>query len=593
MQPVVASLAVFCVTLLVAPQRISAAQEPRLDPADRPALDRHRIVVVMHAGHSARMRAATSGWLSFSIASGLEQHGAGYVVTFRSVRRFLHAQVLSESDASKDYLLKLAALTRARFAVTGSYALERDGVRLTLSVVDLLTGVRHDSITMSTGGAASLDRVITAGVQRLAATLAGLASPDYATSPTLSRPPPSFAAYRSFEAGLRLSAEGRYADALDSLDLAVAIDSTFVAARLEALFIRWVRYDIAAVDSMLRDLERREPTLLARERIEVDLASAQRADDVEAGLAAARRYVDYVPEDQYPLGLFALRGNYLREALGAFRSGPAESPFTARSSAHWSQYLRTLHMLGRYQEELAEAVRARALLPTSRGMAWYQVRALIGQGKVGEALLLHREIERLPDTSSNGRIGHWSNTVLELLAHDAQDSAGAVLAHIIRAQEALPPETRRSARASMARHYQLAGRWAEAEPLVESLLRDTRPHAVWQQKNHMMALGCIAAARGADEAARRWASRLDTLRVGVPVQDRVAMGAAIDVAQGTVLACLGDQEGAVVLFARGMSTPGAPGYGFGYGFGPWLHRNVFYEKLRGFEPFERLMRPRD
>ncbi len=589
----VASLAGFCATLIVAPQRISAGQELLVDPVHPPVLERHRVVVVFHAGQPARARDDTLGWLSFSIASGLEQYAAGRVVTFRSVQRFLHAWVVVERDASSDHLANLAALTRARWAVTGSHAIEGDTVHLTLNVVDLLTGVRERSIAVSAGGPAPMARIIATGVQRLAFTLTGLATPDYATPPVLSRPPPSFAAYRSFDTGLRLVADGRHADALSNLDQAVAIDSTFLAARLEGLFIRWLRYDIAAVDSVLRDLDRREATLVARERIEVDLARAQRADDVEAGLAAARRYVDYVPEDRYPLGLFALRGNYLREALGAFRGGPVGSPFTARSIDHWSQYLRTLHMVGQYDEEREEAARAAALFPSSRGTAWYEVRALIGQRKVGEALRLHREIEPLPDATSDGRIGQWGNTVRELFAHDAQDSAAAVLARLIRAQEALPPERRAAARASMAAHYELAGRWADAQLVVESLLRDTPPGAVWQRKNHMMALGCIAAARGADEAARRWVARLDSLRATVPDQLRVTIGAAIDVAQGTVLGCLGEREGALVLLERGMRTPGAPGYGFGYGFGPWLHRNVFYEKLRGFEPFERLMRPRN
>jgi hypothetical protein len=128
--------------------------------------------------------------------------------------------------------------------------------------------------------------------------------------------------------------------------------------------------------------------------------------------------------------------------------------------------------------------------------------------------------------------------------------------------------------------------------LTESLLMDTPVTAWWRRKNLLTSLGCIATARNNPRAARGRIGQLDSLRPTAPAEGSIAVGAAIDVSQATVLACLGERERAVALLERGLRASGAPGYGFGYGCGPWLHRDVLYEKLRGFEPFERLIRAR-
>jgi len=90
-------------------------------------------------------------------------------------------------------------------------------------------------------------------------------------------------------------------------------------------------------------------------------------------------------------------------------------------------------------------------------------------------------------------------------------------------------------------------------------------------------LGAIAARRGDSAAATRYSGELARLDIPYLRGDHTAWRARI-------AAVLGGRDEAVQLLRRALSE--------GVGYGLWIHTDMDLESLRGYAPFEEMVRPK-
>jgi hypothetical protein len=134
--------------------------------------------------------------------------------------------------------------------------------------------------------------------------------------------------------------------------------------------------------------------------------------------------------------------------------------------------------------------------------------------------------------------------------------------------------------ANRANCFYLAGRVTEAESLYREIAeRAATSRVEWDRGvriNAYARLAILAARRGDSTAARRLFAALDSLPPYTGPRD-------IAHAQARVAIALGERERAISLLRRATSD--------GLGFRWTGEHNVDYGPLRGFTPFEELLRP--
>jgi tetratricopeptide (TPR) repeat protein len=112
-----------------------------------------------------------------------------------------------------------------------------------------------------------------------------------------------------------------------------------------------------------------------------------------------------------------------------------------------------------------------------------------------------------------------------------------------------------------------AERWREAASAFATLAGDRK----WML-DALGASGVLAARQGLADSARAFDARLAALGRSALFRARIA-------------AVLGDREQAVALLRQAFSE--------GANFGVWLHADMDLESLRGYPPFEALLRPKE
>jgi DNA-binding SARP family transcriptional activator/Flp pilus assembly protein TadD/TolB-like protein len=213
------------------------------------------------------------------------------------------------ANASQDVteLAELARRVGATLLVTGSIGRDQQALVLDLTVRDARTGrlLRSDALSRPDAAALANEaaaRVLTAVV----AQRPGLRVADLE--------PSSVEAYQHFERSMAAFQEGRAQEADQELDLAVALDSSFLAAVQVRLNRAIVNNDTLAT-RRLRDLLRRSGDHSSQfDRIQTSAYDALAASEWERSEAIARQLVRRYPRDPRAYlvlsGVLATRGRF-------------------------------------------------------------------------------------------------------------------------------------------------------------------------------------------------------------------------------------------------------------------------------------------
>jgi hypothetical protein len=230
-------------------------------------------------------------------------------------------------------------------------------------------------------------------------------------------------------------------------------------------------------------------------------------------------------------------------------------------------------LLGRHDEELRIAAAAKALLPSSLATRNDELFALAALGRLDD---LRRGVEdSLGITARGGGTpgGSMRLAAEELRAHGHRHeslelSKRGVAWYRNRPAQDLVGETNRFA---LAQTLYAAEEWAEAGKLMAPLVKE-RP----DNMAYATLLGAIAARTGDRGAAAKSAVTL--------AQAPSNPGGAMELRRAQLAALLGDRDQAVEFLRAGLAR--------GLSMSLALHRQMDLESLRGYAPFDELMKPK-
>ncbi|MDX1395601.1 MAG: BTAD domain-containing putative transcriptional regulator [Gemmatimonadota bacterium] len=505
------------------------------------------------------------------IAQELEASGLLDPIPASAVAGELRARGPGEG-ATDRATLDLAARVGAGLAVTGSYYALRDSLEFHARVLDVATGQLVRSIegspTPTSAPLPGIDRLRRAVTAALATTV----DPRLSASAAASSQPPDLEAYRLYADGLDAFFHGDWRTALDLLRSAGARDSSFTAPLIWAAHVGMQSARPRVADSVLAALAPRRNSLRAWDRAMMDFFEARLRGTWEDVRVAASRVVDIAPGSEWLLQLAAANLDVNRPAetlrihdmidptLGWLREWPY----------HWKLRADAQHRLGRYEEQLEDVAVWREALPGAALSA--EIGALAGLGRL--ELLAARLESGMRGLDVWSRAGLLVSAASELDAHGQPAEAEELRERAFHTLGTLAPEELKARPGVHARILLGTGRWTEARAAYLS----TTSELGVSEETRQSRLGQIAARLGEREEALRRSAWLAGRGEGPSTRGWYSMERAF------IHALLGERETAFQLIERAIAE--------GHGFYPWLHVAPPFESMRGWGPFDELMRPK-
>lgn len=471
--------------------------------------------------------------------------------------------------------------------VTGAYYLQGDDV----SFQTLVTDVVHDRILEGPGPvAAPVERPLE-GLEELSRRLAASLAPSLSPRAGHVRQgahPPSFEAYRAYMEGLELFIRGRWEAALPHFRQAADAEPGYALPRIVCAIAHWNLGHLTEAERVAGEASRLRHGVGRFEGAVLDMVLAWLRGDWAAAHLAAGIQAEIAPGSipHFQVAEEARRLNRPREARAVLSGLDPERGELAGWIFFWIELCTSHHLLGDHGRELTAARRARELHPDHPVAALLEVRALAAGGRI-DAL-----VGRLDDIlATPGRREPRPGTLLreaalELRAHGHPGPADELLERAVRwyverTHGTDPPDLRRD----RARTLYHAGRWEEAGTIFRSLADEGPPGVApvgfhhGHLQGHLDAgyLALVAVRLGDEPECDAWRRRLREMEgpylYGAPWLWLSA------------LAALRDEAERAVSHLRRALAEGLP-------FGMHLHTEPHLARLRGYAPFDALMRPR-
>ena len=571
---VIASAAVAAVAVAVLVRYEVERAKPTI-PGPAP----HRVVVAQFANHTAKPDLDYLGVMAADwVTEGLQRTGIVDVVpsaTALQASRFVTAATTRSS--ALDPVRTLSTETSAGIVITGAYYQQADQVAIQVEVTDALT-----SKLLGTVGPvrAELGSPIAAieGVRSLVMGLLASKLDDRLTSSVAGAiQPPTFEAYREFSEGLDDYVRNDYRAAIVHFDGAFSRDTTFVTALLMGSISESNMGNYASADSLLTILAPNRAQLTPYDRDWFDFRRNLMHGDRPAALRAIRAIAAAAPGTKatYNLAVEAMQDGYLAQAERALESLPPDRGAMREWAPYWDVLSRVLHMRGLARKEMEAAKQSRRAFPTRLSTLRGTVRALAARRDVGQLKQLLDSAQRLPPDSKGVTAGDLAlEAGIELRAHGSPDDARAVLERSLSwfaaraAGSVSKPE-----QLALAQTYYELGRWNSARSMADSLLAGDPANAEY------LGLAGAAAARAHDADAAGRAS------IAIGKLPRMYSLGVASFAQARIAAVLGKKDSAVVYLQRAFAE--------GHEFDLWVHRDIDFALLRGYAPFDELVRPKE
>ncbi|HEY0673741.1 MAG TPA: hypothetical protein VGD27_15795 [Longimicrobiales bacterium] len=470
----------------------------------------------------------------------------------------------------------LARRTQSAIVVSGSVYLQQDSLVFQGEISDGASGKMLRPLqpikTASSNPTAAFEDLR----ERVMGALATLLDADLPPTSSLTSHVPKYTAYQEYSAGLETVSNESVGAARQQFEKAFALDSTFVLAQLwvvRAYMNNLWAWDKA--DSVAQLVAKRRHELGEMDRYVLDYLQATLRRDQAARLNAARAVSRLAPAStwQVRVATVALDSNRASDALAELdRIDPAvQKPEAA--ALYWSARGRTLHRLGRFEEELACMRRIAPLVPEDAWSYGAPLRALAALGRVDEIIAMLEA-----RAASPGFIGFGLNAQIhayELAAHGHPGKARKLTEWILADWERQSDKIRLGDLGTELHAELLAelGRREESTAVYrEWAARPSQAGSEWTRT----VLGRIAAESGDTAAAEETIRWLATVAQGKPGRAYVA--------QADIAAALGQRERAVNFLRLGFAD-GVP-------INDNTHALPNLAPLKGYPPFEELMRPK-
>ena len=465
--------------------------------------------------------------------------------------------------------------TGAGLVVAGSYYLSGGDVRIEARLTDAATG-RFTGFDPTLGPRDAPAAAVEALRQRIMGAVA--LRDDTTWLPGHDERPPTYDAYQEYLVGMARGGDDD-AVAIAHFERAAELDPQFVSPRLAAVGFSVNNGDFAGAARHLSVLEARMARLTPYQRFKVAAHRARLAGRSEEAYLAEREAMRLVPGDAREAFFYAVQAavaNHHREAVAALTAPldwkrVREQP-GARSGFYFWNLAESLHLLGEHERELAEVRRGQVLHPQLTYLRLWEASALVALGRIEEA---DRVVTQAMTLATVGYVDHGNLlvvTALELRVHGHREASVRMAERAVAWLRGRPPEEARRTRRLLALSLRGAERWDEATPLHETLARETP-----DDLDCVGTLGILAAHRGERAEALRVSERLRRLERPYLMGENTLMRARI-------AAWLGEKDQAVDLLRTAFAQ------GVWHDIGP--HRDMDLAPLRGYPPFEDLIRAR-
>ncbi|MGH9199968.1 MAG: protein kinase domain-containing protein [Vicinamibacterales bacterium] len=457
-------------------------------------------------------------------------------------------------------------------AVTGAYYLDGQNLRIQASLSDKSGALLH-AIEPAVSPRTDPGKAVELVQQRVLGAIVTMLDPDY--SPSSSSRPPLYNAYREFTAGMDLFADEPLR-AVTHFRRATELDPGFFNAWLMMAHTYSNAGDRGHEREAIDQMNTMRDRLGVFERLELSqLVHAFEGRLLDA-LTALREVEKLDPGNlvaNYEIGRYAIRLNRPQEAIDQFAKVNAET-WNARTVGRWrhGRLAMANHLLGRHEEELRIATVAKGLFPSSLATRNDELFALAALGRLDD---LRRAVDdTLPITplGVGTPAGSMRLAAEELRAHGRRAEAIDLAKRSVTWYRNQPqPFFTPANRLALAQSLYTAEEWPEAGKAIAALLKEQPANTLY-----VALAGAIAARMGDRALASKHAATLS--------QAPSTPGGAIELRRAQLAALLGEREQAVELlrsaFARGLSMSTA------------LHRQMDFESLRGYAPFDELMKPK-
>jgi DNA-binding SARP family transcriptional activator len=474
----------------------------------------------------------------------------------------------------------LAIVTGAGLAVWGAVDRRGEQIEFVASIVDERSGRILRTLEPVPGDPREPRAALTLLRDRVMAVISEAVDPRLAASASVSGGPPRYDAYAEFITGVGIWYDGRNGrDALPHFRRASALDSTFA---LPLIWAAWVHQTFGQCDSTQAMAGRLAALRLSRlEQLQIDRQMARCRGDLPAAYRLAHALVDARPGSevwQEQLARDALNFQRPREAAQILEGlHPDRGALRGRAS-YYNWLTNARHLLGEHELELEVARRGRAHYPGNLAAWRTELVALAALGRGREVNVRLDEIDALSPDPLRKKPTVMREVALDIAAHGDAAAARQALARTL-AWHAMQPEAEQATefnRFERAQAFFAAGHVDSARTIVEALAR-----AHPRNEQYAGLLGVLAARRGDRATAAGMVERL----AGLHRRDGRGQAAYW---RACIAAQLGSREEAVTLLRQAL----AEGYVFNGLFFLSAHLEPSFSTLRGYAPFEELLRPK-
>ncbi|MCG3193519.1 MAG: Serine/threonine-protein kinase PknD [Thermoanaerobaculia bacterium] len=496
--------------------------------------------------------------------------------------------------SGKDPVHALAESTGAGTVISGSYYLVGPNVQIQAKVTDVTASKLLWPIELASAPREKAGEAVEAVCRQVLDVLAARFLSPMFDMLRFETSPPRFEAYQEVLRG-HLASDGLPA-AIEHDRRALELDPGFQFARMQLAGhlgnMGLLSEAEAEFDRLDATRERQTPALRKR----IDRRRASVFARLEEWYALSVELAASEPGTGMGLSVSAFQSNRPRHVVTLLRSpGNWSAPITPDnpfSVLYFMNLTGALHQLGEHEEELNQARRAREIYPNHLNAWAFEARALVALGRLPEVDALVTQVLSLPPKWS------WQSCCMP------RGTPGFVM--LAAAEELRVHGHHERSRAMATRavewHRGRAGEEAEREEnrlrLGESLYMAER----WQEAQE--AFGGIAAGGASAIARQGWLGVTGARRGDRAGADRISGALARTWSRynlGTdtlwrarIAAVLGDRDGAVTLLRECVAQGG--GYTKVerelYGYGLNYQHLMDLETLRGYPPFEELVKPK-
>jgi tetratricopeptide (TPR) repeat protein len=509
------------------------------------------------------------------ITEGLQKTGVVEIVptpTAFQASRYLAAS--GDGDRSQGPVRALAAETGAGTVVGGAFYRQQDRLLFRVNVAD--RGGKRLIVALTDVPAPVSNPLL--GVEEVRNRLMGWLAVRYderlqGPAPGSDRPP-TYEAYRAFSEAMTLYIAVENAQALPLFLRAFELDSSFTPALLYASISLSNLGQWARADSLLNAVSARRESLSKYDRAWLDYRLGFVRGNREQALAAIREAAREAPLSKaaYNHAVEAFLTGHVREALRTVEALPSDRGAMRGFSPYWDIYGAILHALGFYDREYDVGLAARQMYPDRLTRFTPLVRAQAARGQLGALARTMREAAEIPTDPVGWDYGHLLGEVAEeLRAHRHENAATVYLEQLrqwLQANDRVP-----SARWRLVKTLYAQGQFDSARVKLVSLRRADPGNA-----EYLGMTGLLNSRMGEVAAAQIVMDSLALRRM--PYE----FGAA-KLYRARIAATLGLRDDAVASLREAFSE------GRSYELG--LHRDIDFEPLRGYPPFEQLERGKD